>query len=331
MSTPMIRRSFLTAGLSLGGLSLAACGKGGAGGQPALKVGSQKGGTKSLVLASGALDGAPYKVEWSEFPAAQHLLEAVGAGAVDLGAVGDAPFLFAFASGGKVRAVHASTGSSGGAGTVLLVPKESPIRSVADLRGRKVATGRGSIGHYLLLVLLEKAGLKPSDIETVFLSPGDAKAAFSSGAIDAWVTWGSYVFIATRREGARILADGRGHLNGVGFEVANVGSIAAKRPQIADFLRRLSQAQRWGATHKAEYAKAMARETGLDEEIARLTVETNRGQPVPIDAAIIDQERKVLDRFRAAGAITTSPDLVQAFDTSFNGSVAIGPSSQTRT
>jgi sulfonate transport system substrate-binding protein len=321
MSTPIIRRRLLTAGLGLGALSLAACGRGGKGGQPVLKVGSQKGGTKSLVLAAGVLAGAPYDVEWSEFPAAQHLLEAVGAGAVDLGAVGDAPFLFAFASGGKVRAVHASTGSSGGASTVLLVPKGSAIQRVADLRGRKVATGRGSIGHYLLLVLLETAGLTAADVETVFLNPGDAKAAFSSGAIDAWVTWGPYVFIAAR-EGARIIANGRGLLNGVGFEVANVAAIAAKRPQIADFLRRLSQAQRWSGVHKDAYAKVMARETGLDEDIARLTVETNRGVPIPIDARLIEQERKVLDRFRAAGAITTTPDLVQAFDTSFNAAVA---------
>ena len=321
MGKPMFRRTVLAAGLGMGGLSLAGCGERATPGRPVLKVGSQKGGTKSLVLAAGVLEGAPYKVEWSEFPAAQHLLEAVGAGAVDLGAVGDAPFLFAFASGGKVRAVHASTGSSGGAGTVLLVRKDSPINAVVDLRGRKVATGRGSIGHYLLLVLLERSGLAPSDVETVFLSPGDAKAAFSSGAIDAWVTWGSYVFIATRREGARVLADGRGLLNGVGFEVANVDSISAKRPQIADFLHRLSKAQRWSGDHKAEYARAMARETGLDEEIARLTVETNRGAPIPIDAAVIAQERKVLDRFRAAGAITSNPDLVQAFDTSFNAAV----------
>jgi len=321
MGKPMFRRTFLAASLGLGGLGLAGCADGAKPGQPVLKVGSQKGGTKSLMLASGVLEGAPYKVEWSEFPAAQHLLEAVGAGAVDLGAVGDAPFLFAFASGGKVRAVHASTGSSGGAGTVLLVRKGSPIASTADLRGKKVATGRGSIGHYLLLVLLEKAGLRASDVETVFLSPGDAKAAFSSGAIDAWVTWGSYVFIATRREGARVLADGRGLLNGVGFEVANVDSIASKRPQIADFLHRLSRAQRWSGDHKDEYARAMARETGLDEETARLTVETNRGTPIPIDVTVIAQERKVLDRFRAAGAITSNPDLVQAFDTSFNAAV----------
>ncbi|MGZ6016565.1 MAG: PhnD/SsuA/transferrin family substrate-binding protein, partial [Phenylobacterium sp.] len=147
----------MTATLALSAAPLAGCGPGAGKGEPTvLKVGSQKGGTKALILASGVLAGAPYRVEWSEFPAAQHLLEAVGAGAVDLGAVGDAPFLFAFASGGKVRAVHASRSVTGGASTAILVPATSPIRSVADLKGKRVATGRGSIGHYLLLALIEK-------------------------------------------------------------------------------------------------------------------------------------------------------------------------------
>jgi sulfonate transport system substrate-binding protein len=316
----MLRRAFLTASLGLPALALVGCGKASSG--PVLNVGSQRGGTKSLMVAAGVLEGAPYKVQWSEFPAAQHLLEAVGAGAADLGAVGDAPFLFAFAGGGRVRAVQATRGSSGGASTVILVPRSSTARTVADLRGKKIASGRGSIGHYLLLYRLNEAGLKPSDVEIVFLSPGDTKAAFSTGAIDAWVTWGSYLHLAVRDDGARILADGQGALTGLGFQVANVSSIAAKREQIADFLTRLSRAQRWSSSHKAEFAAVMAKETGLDLEIARLTVDNSRGVPVPIDVSVIEEERRVLNLFQATGAITARPDIAQAFDTSFNASVA---------
>ncbi len=319
----MLRRSLLAAALGLSAAPLAACAPGRPKtGAPVLKVGSQKGGTKALVLASGVLDGAPYRVEWSEFPAAQHLLEAVGAGAVDLGAVGDAPFLFAYASGGKVRAVHASKATAGGGGTAILVGKDSPIRSVADLRGRKVATGRGSIGHYLLLRLLDGAGLKPDDVKLVYLSPGDAKAAFATGAIDAWVTWGSYIHLAQRTDGARVLADGRGVLSGYGFEVANIASISTKRPQIGDFLHRLSKAQRWVGDNRAEYAAALAKETGLDPQIAALTVGNTRGEPVAIDATVIAEEAQVLERFQAAGAISGHPDIAQAFDASFNAAVA---------
>jgi succinate dehydrogenase/fumarate reductase flavoprotein subunit len=203
----MQRRSLIAA--LTAAVLLAGCGASGSGdGQAPLKVGSQRGGTKAILIASGALEGVPYKIEWSEFAAAQPLLEAVGAGAVDLGEAGDAPFLFAYASGAKIKAVQA--GKSGGSATALLVRKGAPFHGVADLRGRKIATGRGSIGHYLLLRLLEEAGLKPTDVQIVFLNPGDAKAAFTSGAIDAWVTWGSYVALAKLHDDATVLADGRG-------------------------------------------------------------------------------------------------------------------------
>ncbi len=205
--------------------------------------------------------------------------------------------------------------SGGGAGTVLLVPKGSAVRTVGDLKGARVATGRGSIGHYLLLRLLERAGLAPSDVQIVFLSPGDAKAAFSSGAITAWVTWGPYVAVAEIRDGARRIADGQGLMSGYGFEAASLQAITAKRAQVADFLARLSRAQRWLGAHRAEYAAVLARETGLDLDIAAATVSSTRGEPVPIDAAVLAEEQAVLDRFIAAGAIAGRPDLKQAFDT----------------
>ena len=140
----MNRRQLLVTGLAFAGL--AACSKTG-GSAPVLKVGSQRGGTKAVLIASGALESVPYKIEWSEFPAAAPLLEAVSAGAVDLGEAGDAPFLYAYASGAKIKAVQA--GRSGGSSTAILVPNASPIRAPADLRGKKIATGKGSIGHYL--------------------------------------------------------------------------------------------------------------------------------------------------------------------------------------
>jgi sulfonate transport system substrate-binding protein len=318
----MFGRNFAAAALTACAILLAGCGAGARRSElPVLKVGSQKGGTKALMLASGVLQGAPYRVEWSEFPAAQPLLEAVGAGAADLGAVGDAPFLFAYASGGKVRAVQASRAVSGGAGTVVLVPANSSIRTVADLKGKRVATGRGSIGHYLLLALLEKAGLTPQDVKLSFLNPGDAKAAFSTGAIDAWVTWTSYVYLAEKTEHARVLADGRGLLSGYAFEAANVAVIDAKRPLIADFLHRLSEAQRWQGEHAAAYSTVLAKETGLAPDIAALTAAGSRGAPAPIDPVVIAEERRVLERFERSGLIAGRPDISQAFDTSFAAAV----------
>lgn len=300
---------------------LAGCGAGGAGdGQAPLKVGSQRGGTKAILVASGALEGVPYKIEWSEFAAAQPLLEAVGAGAVDLGEAGDAPFLFAYASGSKIKAVQAA--KSGGSSTALLVRKGSPIHDLAGLRGKKIATGRGSIGHYLLLRLLEEAGLKPTDVQIVFLSPGDAKAAFSSGAIDGWVTWGSYVALARLHDDATVLADGDGRLSGYGYEAASEAAIAGKRPQMEDFLRRLAKARRWAGQHPREFAAALSKETGLQPDVALYTVQHYRIAPSAIDDAAVAEGRAVLDRFRAAGAVTSTRDPAAAFDRSFNAAVA---------
>jgi len=314
----MQRRSLIAA--LTAAVLLAGCGAPGEGGQTVLKVGSQRGGTKAILLASGALEGAPYRIEWSEFAAAQPLLEAVGAGAVDLGEAGDAPFLFAYASGARIKAVQA--GKSGGSSTALLVRKGSPIHDLAGLRGKKIATGRGSIGHYLLLRLLEEAGLKPTDVQIVFLSPGDAKAAFSSGAIDGWVTWGSYVALARLHDDATGLADGDGRLSGYGYEAASEAAIAGKRPQMEDFLRRLAKARRWAGEHPKEFAAALSKETGLQPDVALYTVQHYRIAPSAIDDAAVAEGRAVLDRFRAAGAVTSTRDPAGAFDRSFNAAVA---------
>jgi sulfonate transport system substrate-binding protein len=317
----MDRRQLLI-NLALGGLTvsgLAACARTGSG-QPVLKVGSQRGGTKAVLIASGALEGAPYRIEWSEFPAAAPLLEAVGAGAVDLGEAGDAPFLFAYAGGARIKAVQA--GRSGGSSTAILVRKDSPIASPADLKGKKIATGRGSIGHYLLLRVLENAGLKPTDASIVYLSPGDAKAAFTAGSIDAWVTWGSYVALARLHDAARILVDGEGLLGGFGYEAASERAIAEKRPQIEDFLRRLAKARRWAADNPDAFGKVLAKETGLSEEVALYTVRQYRILPAPLGEDSVKEARAVLDRFRAAGAVNTTRDPAAAFDASFNGALA---------
>ena len=316
------RRGWTAGALALAALVLTGCGQP-AGGQDqaVLKVGSQKGGDRALLLASGALAGAPYKVEWSDFPAAQHLLEALAAGAVDVGLVGDAPFLFAYSGGAKIKAVQASASPLGGAATAIVVPAGSPIHSLTDLRGKRIATGRGSIGHYLLLRALHSAGLKPTDVSIVLLAPSDAKAAFATGAVDAWSTWAPYLPLA-QKEGAREIADGSGLLSGYGFEVASASAASGKRALLEDYLKRLAKAERWGQTHHAEYARALAHETGLAPDIALRTVELNARAPRLIDQTVLSEEAEVLAEFQRSGAIALRPDLRAGFDTGFNGTVA---------
>lgn len=287
-------------------------------GQVVLRIASQKGGSKALLIASGALEGASYRVEWSEFAAAAPLLEAVASDSADIGAVGDAPFLFAYASGARIKAVQAGRSAGGGASTAIIVPSGSTVQTLQDLKGRKVAAVRGSIGHYLLLRQIEKAGLGAGDVEIVFLSPGDSKAAFSTGAIDAWATWNPFVGAAVLHEGARIVADGQGILTGLGFQAASDAAIRDKRDALFDLLRRLRNANVWAADNPDAYAQVLAKETGLPLDVARYTIDRQRSVPTPIDDTVIAEEQETLAQFVKAGVIPSAPDITGAFDRSFN-------------
>lgn len=286
--------------------------------QPVLRVGSQRGGTKSLMIAAGVLQDLPYRVEWSEFPAAQHLLEALGADAIDLGAAGDAPFLFSYASGSPIKAVAVAKDSSAGRAVAIVVPAASPIRTLADLRGKSIATGRVSAGHYLVLSALEKGGLKPTDVRLVYLAPADAKAAFASGSVDAWATWSPFLSAALLHDKVRVIVDGRGLVAGEGYQIASDKAIAAKHAQIADFLSRLARAYRWAQTHQSDYTRALQRETGLPADVAAHFTASFRPLAEPISRATIGNARHVLDEFAAAGAVRSKRPVAAAFDSSFN-------------
>lgn len=308
----MIDRRSLLAGLGTT-FTLAACGRGAGADDKVLRVGSQKGGTKSLMLASGALDGAPFNVTWSEFPAAQNLLEAIGSGAVDLGLVGDAPFQFAYQAGSPIKAVGAQTTQQREPGAIaLIVPGASSIRNAKGLRGKRVATTRGSVGHYLLLRAMQSAGLGENDVKTVFLSPSDARAALQTGAVDGWSTWQPYV-AAALAEGDRIAIDGRELTQGYGFDIAHESAIANKKALLVDFLAREAKALEWASQHVDAFAKVLAQETGLPLPIAREFAERGKRLPVPIDDALIARQQVVLDTFRAFGEVKGDRPVKDAF------------------
>ncbi|HEX7854773.1 MAG TPA: ABC transporter substrate-binding protein [Sphingobium sp.] len=304
-----------TIAMSLAGLALSACRGKEQGGASVLKVGSQRGGTKALLLASGELKGLPFTVEWSEFPAAQTLMEAVGSGAIDMGLAGDAPFLFAYQSGRPIKAVRAQVVQDRPERSLaILVPAKSPAHSLAELKGKRVATGKGSIGHYLLLRALAVEGLRPDHVQIVFLSPSDAKAALQSGAIDGWSTWVPYVSVAVS-EGYRVLVDGKELVTGIGFEVASEAAIAGKRAIMKQFLEREARALLWAKTHPDSYADVLAKETGLPRPIARDMVIRNARLAVPFSPDLIKGEQTVIDTFRAAGEIKGDRPLADAFVT----------------
>jgi len=182
------------------------------------------------------LDNLPYRIEWSIYPAAVQLHEALKADAADIGGANDSPTVSAIANGSNVRAVAAW--NNGGAGTYLLVPKDSPARTVADLRGKTISpTTRGSVAHFLVVGELQKARLRLDEVKLAFLNPVDAGAAFASGSIDAWATWSIYAARLRGQLGARVLSDGAG-INS-GLYVISAAPSALRDPgkvaAIADF------------------------------------------------------------------------------------------------
>ena len=282
-----------------------------------LRVANQKGQVKAMMVASGVLKGAPYTVEWSEFPAAQPLLEAVGSGAADLGLAADAPFIFAYQSGSPVKAIALQAPAKQAAEALAILVKDgSPIQAAQDLTGRSVATTRGSIGHHLLLQALERAKIPADKVRVTFLPPGDAKAAFDTGAIDAWATWTPYTNVAIK-EGARVVVDAKDYGLPLYIDIAHADLIAPKHALRADFLEREAKAVAWARAHPDQFAAVLAKETGLPLDIARASFDRNNRISQPIDGSIVSHERDITNRFQRAGLIKAQRDLSEAFDRSF--------------
>src|SRR5258706_2564330 len=173
-----------------------------------LRVGDQKGGNRSLLEIAGLAKDLPYKIEWSEFPAAAPILEALNAGALDIGYTGDLAFLTVYAADAPIKAIG---GTRADAHTqAILVRKDSPIKTAADLKGKRLAGTRGGWGQFLIDVTLEKAGHKVDDATFAPLGPVDAKIALVAGSIDGWAVCEPYVSYAPLKGDARIIADRKG-------------------------------------------------------------------------------------------------------------------------
>src|ERR1700692_1037284 len=173
-----------------------------------LRVGDQKGGNRSLLEISGLAGDLPYKIEWSEFPAAAPILEALNAGTLDVGYTGDLAFLSVHAAGAPIKAIG---GTRSDAKTqAILVRGDSPSEPAADLRGKRLAGTRGGWGQFLIDATLEKTGYAVEDATFAPLGPVDAKVALLAGSIDGWAVSEPYVSYATIKDNARVIADGQG-------------------------------------------------------------------------------------------------------------------------
>ncbi len=298
-----IKRLIASAMLSL---SIVGCTVGASYGQDkVVRIGFQKYGKLVLLKSKGTLEGklkaAGYQVVWTEFPSGPPLLEALNVGAIDFGNTGEAPPIFAQAAGAPIQYVAYEPPAP--KGEAILVPKDSKIASVADLKGRKVALNKGSNVHYLLVKALEKGGVKYSEIEPVFLAPADARAAFERGAVDAWVIWDPFQAAAEAATGARTLADGTGIVSNYQFYFASKKFIAAD-PKIVDVvLAQLSEVDDWAKGDIRTVAEQLAPAIGLPVPVVEVALKRQSYGIKPITDSVIADQQQVADAFFALGLI----------------------------
>lgn len=277
------------------------------------RIGFQKGAVSLTVLKAQGdfqkrLEDLGYTVTWTEFPAGPPMLEAMNAGAVDLGYVGAPPPIFAQAAGADLVYLLAAVANSDTQG--VLVPKDSAIQAPADLKGKKVAVTKGSSANALLVRTLQFGGLEWGDVEPVFLLPADAKAAFEGGSVDAWSIWDPYYAAEEAASGARTIAtDGSVGAPSRSYYMA-ARTFATANPDVAEVLQTsLTESETWSQDHIDEVAKLIAGETGLPEEVI-VTVEKRRKVGVePITPEIVAEQQKLADLFFDIGLFPEKIDI----------------------
>jgi sulfonate transport system substrate-binding protein len=270
-------------------------------GEPVLMAVRQNRDLENLLAPLG------YDVQWIEFQFGPPIMEAMRVGSVDLGAVGDTPPVFAQAAHGDLLYVSALRSGS----QAILLPPGSGIQTLTDLKGKKLALGRGSSAHNFAIKALEKAGLRYDQVETIYLGPADAGAAFERGAIDAWCIWDPYRALFENRPGVRTLVtnDDLGEQNS--FIIGRGAFVRANPELISKLLARLTAASEWVRGHRPEVADLLSNATGMPPDVMRRAMARAPAEVLPMTDDIARSQQQIADRFRALGLL---PVDIRVFD-----------------
>ena len=267
-------------------------------GLPELRIGFQKGSInlallKSLGLLDKHLPGTA--VKWVEFPAGPQLLEALAVGSVDVGAVGDSPPVFAQAAGKDIVYIGAEPPKPDS--SAVLVKPGSPLKTLADLKGKRVAAQKGSSAHFLLVQAVKKGGLQWPDIRPVYLPPADARAAFEKGAVDAWAIWDPYYAAAEVDGNVRVLATSRGLTGNNSFYLAS-RAFAAREDVVKRLFAALTETDAYVQSHRKEAAQRFAEFAGLGLATVHRVLERRQPSPVgPLTPELVAAQQQVADAF----------------------------------
>lgn len=258
------------------------------------------------------LEPLGYKVEWPEFAAGPQQLEALNAGGLDIASTAESPPVFSQAAGTPL--VYLAANSSDGQAVSLLVPVNSPVKNFQDLKGKKIAFQKASIGHYLTVRAVEKEGLKLSDVESVFLAPPDANAAFSQGKVDAWFIWEPFVTRNEQNKVGRVLIDGSGGLRDTNNFYTTNRKFYQENPEVIKiFLDELEKAQVWSRNHPKQIAQLLTSATQLDVPTLEKMHSKYDFALVPITEEIIKKQQQVADKWLSLGLIPKKVNVRDGF------------------
>lgn len=263
-----------------------------------IRIGFQKSaGLLSMMKTQGSVEKSlpGHQIKWIEFPAGPQMLEALNAGSIDFGSTGAPPPVFAQAAGIDLLYVGAEPAPVNS--EALFVPKDSPARSIADLKGKRIAFQKGSGSHFLLASALQKTGLKFSDITPVYLSPSDARAAFVSGGIDAWVVWDPYFASAQKAYQVRVLSDYSGLPLANGFYLASRKFVEQSPQLVSALLEQVKLTGKWASEHQKEVSTLLTQQTGVPADIVATWMQRSRFGATPVTPDIIANQQRVADLF----------------------------------
>src|SRR5712672_2720105 len=300
----MKRRDFLK--LSLGSAAIAALSSraNAETGVKEIRIGYQKNGVLVIARQQANLENhfkpLGIEVKWVEFSSGPPMMEAMNVGSIDYGAVGDSPPVFAQAAGAAI--VYAA-GQPITNGQGILVPQNSTIRSIADLKGKRIGFTKGSSAHNITVQTLERAGLTYADITPVYLTPPDAGPAFANGSIDAWAIWDPYFAIGETKQNGRVLVNASEIIKTNSFYIANRDFAKSHGPVLQQVIDVTSSTAKWAEARRDEVAKTLSAITGIALDIQ--TVAANRSSFVvgPITDDIVATQQGVADRFFKLGLI----------------------------
>jgi sulfonate transport system substrate-binding protein len=269
-----------------------------------IRIGYQKNGILVVARQQTALEkhfeALGIAISWIDFPAGPPMLEAMNAGSVDFGQVGDTPPIFAQAAGAKIVYVAGQPITNGQG---ILVKPDSAIRTLADLKGKRIGFTKGSSAHNIVVMTLEKAGLQYGDITPVYLSPPDGAAAFARDAIDAWAVWDPYFAIGEARGGGRVLVNASEIGKTNSFYIAN-RDFAARSPQlVTGVIDILAHTANWAEAHRDQVGRVLAEITGVDLDIQTIAAQRSSFAIGKLTDDIVATQQAVADRFFRLGLI----------------------------